>query len=175
MTKSTKRWMQFSVALLIVPVVAWHAFGLRLNHTPSVPTGIWYSVERSPSELSRGDVVSVCLDDAHNALYRDRGYLRWAFECEGTEALLKPVGAVAGDRYLVTEAGIQINGELIPDTAPLRADDRGRPLQWAGAGWLAPGYVFLISRFPASLDSRYFGPVPISQVRARMEPLWTWH
>ena len=59
------------------------------------------------------------------------GYLRWGIDCDGSEALLKPVGAVAGDRYAITEAGIVVNGELVPDTRPLRADNAGRSMTWS--------------------------------------------
>jgi type IV secretory pathway protease TraF len=36
------------------------------------------------------------------------------------------------------------------------------------------GEVFLMNwDEPASLDSRYFGPIPLSAILGRAEPLWT--
>ena len=172
--RSTKPLLLAS-GLLIAPVIAWWALGMTLNHTPSVATGIWYAKQKAPVSPSVGDVVRTCLDPVDQTEYRQRGYLRWGIECDGSEALLKPVGAVAGDRYAITEAGIVVNGELVPDTRPLRADDAGRSMRWAGEGVLAPDEVLLVSRWPTSLDSRYFGPVTTDRVIATMKPLWTWH
>ena len=109
-------------------------------------------------------MVRTCLDPVEHDEYRQRGYLRWGIECDGSEALLKPVGAVAGDRYAITEAGIVVNGELVPDTRPLRADNAGRSMHWAGEGVLAANEVLLVSRWPTSLDSRYF---PVTTDRDR--------
>ena len=173
-TRST--WpLLLASGLLIVPVLVWWALGMTLNHTPSVATGIWYARQTAPVLPAIGDVVRTCLNPEAQAEYRARGYLRWGVECDGSEALLKPVAAVAGDRYAVTEAGIVINGELVPDTRPLRVDNAGRQLTLAGEGVLAPNEVLLISRWPTSLDSRYFGPVSTDRLIATMKPLWTWH
>ena len=173
-TRST--WpLLLASGLLIVPVLVWWALGMTLNHTPSVATGIWYARQTAPVLPAIGEIVRTCLNPEAQAEYRARGYLRWGVECDGSEALLKPVGAVAGDRYAVTEAGIVINGELVPDTRPLRVDNAGRQLTLAGEGVLAPNEVLLISRWPTSLDSRYFGPVSTDRLIATMKPLWTWH
>ena len=173
-TRSTKP-LQLASGLLIFPVLVWWALGMTLNHTPSVATGIWYAQGTAPVSPVVGEIVRTCVEPEAQAEYRARGYLRWGIECDGSEALLKPVGAIAGDRYAVTEAGIVINGELVPDTRPLRADNAGRELTWAGEGVLAPNEVLLVSRGPTSLDSRYFGPVSRDRLIATMRPLWTWH
>lgn len=160
--------------VLVLPVALWWGFGLTLNHSPSVAPGIWYADEASPEAPTVGTVVRACLDAVHQAAYRARGYLRWGLACGGSEALLKPVGAVAGDRYAVTPEGVMVNGQLVPDTQPLAADDAGRPLAWADSGSVGLGEVFLISSWPSSLDSRYFGPVALANIQATMKPLWTW-
>jgi type IV secretory pathway protease TraF len=39
---------------------------------------------------------------------------------------------------------------------------------------VSDGEVFLMNpNGPASLDSRYFGPLPVSAIAGRAEPLWT--
>ena len=55
-------------------------------------------------------------------------------------------------------------------------DRRGRLLSaWQGCRALRPGEVFLINwDEPASLDSRYFGPLPVTVVVGRAVPLWTY-
>ena len=79
--------------LLAAPVVAWWSLGMTLNHTPSVPTGVWYAQQRAPLSPVVGDVVRTCLEADDQAIYRARDYLRWGIDCDGSEALLKPVGA----------------------------------------------------------------------------------
>ena len=54
-------------------------------------------------------------------------------------------------------------------------DSHGRTLPvWQGCRVIADGEVFLMNwSEPASLDSRYFGPIPSSAIVGRAEPLWT--
>ena len=41
---------------------------------------------------------------------------------------MKPIVAQAGDTVDLSGQGIAVNGKLLPNTAPLRADTHGRPL-----------------------------------------------
>jgi type IV secretory pathway protease TraF len=54
-------------------------------------------------------------------------------------------------------------------------DHRGRPLPvWQGCRTVANDEVFLMNwGEPASLDGRYFGPIPLTAIVGRAEPLWT--
>jgi hypothetical protein len=54
-------------------------------------------------------------------------------------------------------------------------DHRGRVLpEWEGCHTLARDEVFLMNwDEPASLDGRYFGPIPLHAVVGRAVPLWT--
>jgi type IV secretory pathway protease TraF len=58
----------------------------------------------------------------------------------------------------------------------LDADAAGRPLAtWTGCRLLPSDEVFLLMPdVPASLDGRYFGPLPRSAIIERLVPLWTW-
>ena len=45
---------------------------------------------------------------------------------------------------------------------------------WQGCRVIARGEVFLMNwDEPQSLDSRYFGPIPLSAIIGRAEPVWT--
>ena len=45
---------------------------------------------------------------------------------------------------------------------------------WQGCRMLREGQVFLMNwDEPASLDGRYFGPIHLSAIVGRAEPLWT--
>jgi conjugative transfer signal peptidase TraF len=90
--------------------------------------------------------------------------------------LLKPIVAEAGDAVDVSVQGIAVNGSLLRNSAPLRVDTKGRPLPtWRfGHYVVGPGTVWVASSYTRrSFDSRYFGPVPTSSIRAYVRPLVT--
>jgi type IV secretory pathway protease TraF len=88
--------------------------------------------------------------------------------------LLKPVAALAGDEVCVAATGVQINRTWQAPVATV--DTAGRPLpSWWGCVTLGADEVFLLSTQHAqSLDSRYFGPVPVTRLLGRATPVWTW-
>jgi len=74
-------------------------------------------------------------------------------------------------------AGIAVNGKLLPQTAPLDHDSEGRPLtHWPSGRYIAvPETLWVASSYNSrSYDSRYFGPIRESAVRARLRPLIGW-
>jgi type IV secretory pathway protease TraF len=65
----------------------------------------------------------------------------------------------------------------VPKTVPLAVDSRGRPLpQFVGYSHvLAAGELWLVANgHPRSFDSRYFGPISVSDVIGSVLPVWTW-
>jgi type IV secretory pathway protease TraF len=85
--------------------------------------------------------------------------------------LFKSVAAVAGDVIVVGDAGVIVNGVMLPESRPLLyavADPllalpvlRGRFLLKAGEFWTYG------SGMPSrSYDSRYFGAVKLSAIRS---------
>jgi conjugative transfer signal peptidase TraF len=87
---------------------------------------------------------------------------------------LKRIAAMAGQCVCATNGQLEIDGK--PAAATLAHDAAARPLtHWRGCRHLVTGELFLLNAdSPASFDSRYFGPVDESFVRARAVPLWTW-
>ena len=155
-------------AVVGLAIVAPHA-GVRWNHTPSMPLGLW--LERSSIRAYvTGDIVEVCpaLPD------RLRVYLAPGDCPTGLEPMLKPIAAVAGDLVVVDQTEMTVNGTAIPNTAPLPRDPSGRPLQPYPAGTyeVAPGQVWLIVPRLDSLDGRYLGPVAVDAIKALATPLW---
>ena len=149
--------------------------GFRVNATRSMPVGLW-RVAPMLAELHRGEVVTVCPPDT--ASTRDaaaRGYIAAGTCPGGYEPLIKPVAAVAGDQVMVGRAGISVNGVLLDGTAQLGRDSAGRVLQAVpfGVHPVPAGHVWLLAGHDArSWDSRYFGPVPVSDVQAVARPVW---
>ena len=81
------------------------------------------------------------------------------------------------DEIAMSPVGSAVNGKLLPHTAPLDHDTDGRPLvQWPSGSYTAtPGTLWVASSYNArSYDSRYFGPIRESTVRARLRPLIAW-
>jgi conjugative transfer signal peptidase TraF len=90
--------------------------------------------------------------------------------------LLKPIAASEGDRVEASNAGISVNGRLLPNTAPRVRDSMGRPLDHYPFGTyvVQQGEVWVASSWNyKSFDSRYFGPVRLSMIRHYVRPVWT--
>jgi conjugative transfer signal peptidase TraF len=152
------------------------AAGLRINHTASLPMGLW-RIEARGGVIGRGDIVSICPPDtAVFRAARARGYVAYGRCHDGYEPLLKPVAAIAGDIVTTTPDGLLVNGHALPNSAALFADSAGRhlPRLPAGSFSVAEGELWLVSSFnAASFDSRYFGAVPASLAIGTARPVWT--
>lgn len=146
--------------------------GLRLNDSPSMPTGLYV---RTSSESSASLVV-FCPADPFARLSVERGYRSRGNCRDGGEPLAKPIVACPGDIVELSATGMVVNGRLLQNTPPLATDTAGRPLShWPfGRYVVALGTVWVASSYsPRSFDSRYFGPVEASQVREHVRPLLT--
>lgn len=135
------------------------------NLTPSVPTGLYYIGHRE--DLRIGDHVAIAPRDHLRRFLAGRGYLP-----KGA-LLIKPVAALPGDVVCRRSAQVAINGK--PVARARSADRNDRPLpNWQGCRRLGNGELFLLStRSPASLDGRYFGPTPRSQILGRAVLIWS--
>ena len=146
-----------------------YRLGIRINASPSLPFGIYRVDEAGTSNL-----VEFCPPPPFGKFANFRGY-RHAGTCpDGGAPLLKPVVARAGDTVSTSAEGVQVNGRLLPNSAPRTKDTAGRPLvPWRFGTWVVePGTLWALSSYhPRSFDSRYFGPVPESAVRDRLRPL----
>lgn len=148
--------------------------GARINLTGSLPVGFYITSSAAPS---RGSLVLACLPPVVGAFARVRGYVPSGGACSGG---LVPIGkgvwAIAGDTVVVSEVGVSVNGAALPNSVPLLTDRfgrrlpklaRGRYVVNAGELWVGSTY----SR--SSFDSRYFGALKTTQLRASIRPLWT--
>jgi conjugative transfer signal peptidase TraF len=172
--RSRRSLLLLGLASLAATVV-W-ACCLRLNLSASLPSCLYFLIPITLSRpLERGDLVLLCPPAAVAALGRARGYLGFGL-CPGfVPELLKPVGAVPGDRVAAKRGFVVVNGQPVPGALVLPKDSLGRPLSpFSDSDVEVPAdSVFLLSTHsPRSWDSRYFGPVPLGSVRARAIPLW---
>ena len=85
----------------------------------------------------------------------------------------KSVVAGAGDVVCIEHQLYSVNGRLISVVAT--TDQAGRPLPgpYHFCGVVPGGFAFLAAAGTSSLDSRFFGPVPISDLTPAV-PLWTY-
>ncbi|MCC5989360.1 MAG: S26 family signal peptidase [Pararhodobacter sp.] len=153
-----------AVALVTAPALGQWSPRILWNSTASVPVGLYWlePVDR----VAIGDLVAVQPPEGLVHFLAERGYLP-----QGVP-LLKHVVALPGAEVCRDGAVIRINGQVLGLAA---ARDRlGRALpDWQGCHQLAVGEVFLMNpAVPDSLDGRYFGPLPLGAITARLQPIW---
>jgi conjugative transfer signal peptidase TraF len=178
-TRRIARRALFPVVLcagIAVSVLSFELLGLRIGLTDSAcAPGIYRMVSRAPL---RRDLVLACLPNAIAKLGQARGYLSSGRGCgNGIEPVGKRLSALPGDSVEVLPDHVAINGQRLEHSATLTRDSRGLSVQhieW-GRYTVPTNQVWLLgTRDARSWDSRYFGPVPASSIRAALEPVLTW-
>lgn len=154
--------LAISVAAFVVAGTAFTASRLTRNYTASLPLGVYWLRPGSP--VSKGKVVDLSIPLRARPLIVGR-YLPSGFR------LLKRVVALEGDVVCLTGKQYRVNGVAISPIATV--DSLGRPLPvFPFCGPVPAGMAFVATPVPSSLDSRYFGPVPVRALTvARL--VWT--
>jgi conjugative transfer signal peptidase TraF len=151
------------------------AFGVLISNTDSAaPAGIYRVIGH---EVARGDLIAACLPIVIAQVGLMCGYLRTG-GCPGdAEPVDKIVGALPGDVLEIEPGWLAINGKRVAHSATASHDSAGRPLKhiaW-GKHEVAANEVWLFGfNDRRSWDSRYFGPVPIANLRGKLQPVFTW-
>jgi conjugative transfer signal peptidase TraF len=155
----------YSAVLVIGVTALFHpAPKLIWNASASVPIGL-YAVH--PAGALRTDELLVVTPPEPLATFLDeRRYLPKGIP------LLKHIAALPGQTVCRTGNTISIDGITVG--AALDRDHLGRSLPvWQGCRVIAAGEVFLMNRQSvASLDGRYFGPLPTTTIVGRADPIW---
>jgi conjugative transfer signal peptidase TraF len=147
--------------------------GIRLNLTASMPVGLYRIVQ---TRTQRNVLVLICLPESIAEFAHERGYVPNGYCHSGVAPLGKSIVAVPGDTVAMTPAGLQVNGSLIPNSRPLPRDgrNRGLPELTTQLSVVPPHQFWVLSQYSnRSFDSRYFGPIPDTSVRATIRPLLT--
>lgn len=158
--------MDVGLAALLMPLAIPNRVQIVYNPSDSVPRG-WYRIGKIDS-LHVGSIVLARLPAPAAALAAQRDYLPTGIP------LLKGIGAMAPQRVCMDGMSVRIDDVVVATV--MRSDGHGRPLSaWSQCRRLAHGELFLLSSTnPASFDSRYFGPIRVSEVIGSAQPLWTW-
>ena len=168
-----RRWPPLVMAVMMAIALVSPLAGVGLNTSPSVPRGLYRTVPEAPE---RGALVLVCLPAAIAAFGRGRGYLGPGPCPGGAQPVLKRVGAVAGDVVDLADSAVTVNGVAILARSIAPQDSSARPLPRIARGTYRVVGDALWLFGPShrnSWDSRYFGPVPLSAVRAVVQPVLT--
>lgn len=138
---------------------------LLWNASASVPIGL-YAVRRA-LPLHVGELVVVTPPARLAQFFAARRYLPLGVP------LVKHVLALPGQTVCRNGRAITVDGAIVGEA--LEHDRFGRALpDWQGCRALAPGEVFLMNTVPPdSLDGRYFGPLPLTTIVGRADPIWT--
>lgn len=156
---------------------SWYSgYSLAVNRSDSMPRGLYALKPLQPP--APGQLVAACIPPLHAGVYAVRGYVPPSPACpSGLAPVLKPVVATAGDTVAVSAAGVHVNGVLQPRSQLVSTDSQGLPIVHLAHGWhrqLAPGEVFLLATHSErSLDSRYYGPVTLADLRGIAAPVFT--
>lgn len=161
-------------AAILQGLIVWGGF--RVNISSSIPPGLYREAPASAPE--RGELILSCLPEPWARLAAERGYTGRSTgrgSCSsGTLPVGKYLAALPGDCVSISAAGMQVNGTLLPLSAPLSRDGRGRPLpdrKWSGC--LGTDEYLLYSVTASGFDSRYFGPVNAKYFISALRPLLT--
>lgn len=150
------------VALIGISAIA-HAPLLVWNASASAPIGLYRVVSGA---LKRGDLVLISPPKSIAKLAAERRYL------PAGVPLIKRIAAMGGDDVCVFNGVVIINGDVV--VYQLEYDRQGRLMpRWNECRVLDADEIFLILPPTNSFDSRYFGPVPRTQITGRLVPLWT--
>jgi len=165
--------LAMSVSLFVLSIGA-RISGIYINTTPSLPVG-FYKIVDEP--IANGAYVAFC--PPQNSVFdmaRDRSYINRGDCPGGYGLLLKRVFAQSGDRVLIDQAGIIVNGEHLPNSAQLTADADSQPLpQYRLQAVLDDSEYLLLSDVnPQSFDARYFGLITRDQIQQVVRPILTW-
>jgi conjugative transfer signal peptidase TraF len=157
------------VTLILNNLQRW---GFYRNLTPSLPEGLYQIVQPGESNL-----IVFCPSGFASSFSIERGY-RLDGNCPDRHApLLKPIVAQAGDTVNVQPTGISVNGTRLAKSQQYTIDSLHRPLPRYPAGTyiVQSGAVWVISSYSStSFDSRYYGPINLSEVVHYVKPYVTY-
>lgn len=162
------------VTIMAMGVISFAASLLCADHTKkmfyvnvsgSLPAGLYRAITVVDRRV--GDLVVFEVPEKAKAVVYGRKMLP-----EGWP-LIKRIAGLGGDTFCVRDGTLYVNEKYV---APVfECDSHGEPLahvdgcHTVGADEFLPVSTYI----PHSYDGRYFGSVPLSSIKARAAPVWT--
>jgi len=136
-----------------------------INLTDSVPVGLYFM--DYDSEIQTGDIISFQLFGEAGEMMKGRGYV------SDHTPLIKFVAGTKGDRFCIdSNRNFTINDGIIGKA--LEHDGNGQPLpRIEGCRMLAHDEILVVGSGIRSFDSRYFGPISVKNVVAKLKAIST--
>lgn len=163
------RWSRLRTPLIVLSVMYMSVLGMqmsgiRINWTPSEPRGI-YQVQPASAGVERGNLIEFCYTGELNK------YMTHGVCPNGSAPFFKEAAGVPGDLIVVGDAGVMVNGVMLPESRPLRYSVSDPSMELPvlrGKFLLKQGEYWSYGRgLPSrSYDSRYFGIVKLADIRS---------
>ena len=160
------------LCLIAFAFVLFHAFGIRLNRSDSLPGILYRIVPLEEGEaVNIGDSVLINLSKIANPVIErsiERGYVTRT----SNQPMLKRIAGVPGDAVTFENGFLSVNGELTKITVASQDSRGGKLRAYPTPITLPPNHYWLTSDPERGFDSRYFGPIQRDAFTHRAFPLF---
>jgi len=168
------RNIQFMLISFLILITS-YGFSRYIYYNPSSSEPIGYYFAYRAGDYHSGDLVLMCLNKQPWVNVAFKLGLPIDDTCSNhTPYLLKQIVAAPGDRILINNKGIHINGKYLPDSLGLNSY-KGVLLypQQSGAQLkLTANQFFVLGHSRFSYDSRYFGVISRADINYKALPIW---
>ncbi|KAJ8138701.1 hypothetical protein OY671_008086 [Metschnikowia pulcherrima] len=152
----------FAVLIIVIITLINPAPRLSWNASASAPVGL-YAIHPA-HDPAVGESVAISPPETLARWIATRHYVPSGIPS------LKHVAAKAGQKVCRHGVRVMIDGKFVAIAKLHDSHDRSMP-QWSGCRRLHPGELFsLNASIPDSLDSRYFGPLPVARMIGEARP-----
>ena len=163
------------ISLFFIVIILFKMNGYILNNTSSYPIGIYKIIKTN--FYKKGTLVSFCApeNDTIEKLVRF-GFAPANETCKnGTPVLLKKIVAVENDYIELKDNHIYINSALQPKSKIFLVGSGGNILERQNNQTIKKGYFWAMSDYnERSYDSRYFGQIPLKNIKGTAVPILLW-
>lgn len=136
------------------------------NYTNSIPKGFYYLYnDVDISSIKKGDLIVFGIPLDVKGIVIERNWLN------ENDTLTKPVTAIYGDFVCTDDGMVRVNNISYKNIEKYDSNGRNMP-KYEYCDLVKEGDIFVFIKNSKSFDSRYYGPINISEVIAKAKPLW---
>jgi conjugative transfer signal peptidase TraF len=152
--------------------VLFHAFGVRVNRSDSLPAILYRITPLEDGEaVNIGDRILIDLSKISNPVI-ERGIERGYVTRTENQPMLKRIAGVPGDAVIIEGGFLSVNGELTKITVESQDSHGGKLQAYPTPITLPPNHYWLNSDPERGFDSRYFGPIHRDAFTHRAHPIF---